>query len=170
MKPLLRIFFATTMAMLMVTGAMAQTKTKPPTAPKNARPANPRGHATTATSQAKAPIGDKFWGTVTKDPMKDNTFKFGSADKKHPGKFTVDAKTAKVVDKAGKAASLKSLTPGSTVTIYGTAKGLTLKANKIEITFIRKMGKTGSTTTSTRSTHTGGTTKTSSHGGGTTKH
>lgn len=147
MKSMLRTLLVAATATLVAGSAIAQTKTAPPSVPKNAKPANTAkvaqaGKGTTAAKPAAA-AGEKFWGGVTKDPVKDGMFKFGSADPKRKGTFTVDSKGAKVTDKSGKFASLKNLTAGSSVTVMGTLKGTTIKATSIQITYLRTDAKGG---------------------------
>ena len=141
MKSMLRTLLVAAVATVMVSGAFAQTKTAPPTAPKGTKPTSPK----VLPAPPKAPMGDKFWGGVTKDPIKDGVFKFGSADKNRKGTFSVETKGARVVDKAGKFVSVKDLKPGANVTVMGKLTGTTIKATVVTVNYVP--GKTGGPST-----------------------
>ena len=136
MKSMLRMMLVAAAATLMVTGAFAQTKTAPPTAPKGAKPANPKAPQAAPPKAPPKAMGDKFWGTTTKDAVKDGKFVFGSADPKKKGQFTVDTKGAKITDKAGKFFSVNNIKPGSSVTVMGKATGMTIKATAVTVNFV----------------------------------
>ena len=131
MKPTLRMILAAAAATMMVTGAFAQTHSKPATTHKPAKSSTAK-----SSEHMKLPAGDKFWGTVTKDAIKDGKFTFGSANKHQKGSFVVDTTGAKITDKAGKSFTLSSLKPGSSVTVFGKATKNAIKANAVIVNYV----------------------------------
>lgn len=133
----------TLLSSLFVSSALYAQGTKAPEPGQIKRTQVQRGTGLTVVK----PGVNRVYGTVIHDGVKGSVVTIGMPGL---GRVVVETQGAKIRTKTGKAATLRSLTPGSNITALGSRVGSTFKAKEVIVNYIRPLGKTKPVTITTK--------------------